>query len=131
MIVVDACTVISWVLEDERSADADAALDTVAREGALIPGNFISEVTNALLRAERRGRTDDITAGMALSEILELPLTVESPDPHTMLALARVHALTCYDSAYLALALQAQLPLATVDRALRQAAQRAACAWQQ
>ena len=129
MIVIDACTVISWVLEDENNVEADAVLEYAAQHGALVPGNFSSEVTHALLRAERRGRTDEITADIALAEIFELPLTVELPDPRTILTLARAHGLTCYDASYLALALQAQVPLATVDKTLHAAAISTTCAW--
>lgn len=122
MIVIDACTVISWVLEDEDNVAADAFLEVAALHGALVPGNFSSEVTHALLRAERRGRIDATTADIALAEIFELPLVIEQPDPRTVLSLARTHNLTCYDAAYLALAVENHVPLATVDKSLQTAA---------
>jgi predicted nucleic acid-binding protein len=122
MIVIDASTVISWVLDDETSSDANAALEIAATHGACAPPSFITEVAHALLGAERRGRIDEVGTGLALTEILALPIAVENPDPHTILALARTHRLTCYDAAYLALALRVQLPLATIDRALATAA---------
>ncbi len=127
MIVVDACTIVSWLLEDETSPKADAAVGYLAAHGAYVPSNFITEITHALLTAERRGRLDEVATGVALSEILALPLTVESPDPHTILTIARSRRLTGYDAAYLALALQAQLPLATIDRALGAAAAAEGC----
>ncbi len=129
MIVVDASTVISWMLEDETSPEADAAVEYLAARGACVPPNFIPEVTHALLAAERRGRIDEISTGIALSEILALPLTIEAPDPHTILALARTRHLTCYDAAYLALALQVQIRLATVDQKLSVAAIAEGCAF--
>jgi len=129
MIVVDASTVVSWVLDDESSRDADAAIEALARDGGYAPSNFITEVVHALLAAERRGRIDETSSGISLAEILALPITVEAPDPHTVLALARTRGLTGYDAAYLALALQAQVPLATVDRSLAAAARAERCAY--
>jgi len=105
------------------------AVEIAASHGAFAPPNFITEVTHALLSAERRGRMDEVSTGVALAEILALPITIEEPDPHTMLALARTHRLTCYDAAYLALAVRAQLPLATIDRTLAAAARTQGCAY--
>lgn len=124
MIVIDASTIISWVLDDEDAARAEPAIEAVAAGGAYVPGNFASEVAHALLSAERRGRIDEIGAGIALSEILALPLTYDVADPHVTLALARAHRLSCYDAAYLAVALQTQAPLATADRSLAAAARK-------
>jgi predicted nucleic acid-binding protein len=45
------------------------------------------------------------------------------PDEVTIIALARRHRLTVYDDAYLELALREALPLATLDKALADAAQ--------
>jgi len=130
MIVVDASTVISWVLDDESSPEADAAIEVLARDGGYAPSNFVTEVAQALLTAERRGRIDEISSGISLAEILALRISFEAPDPHTVLALARTRGLSAYDAAYLALALQAQVPLATVDRSLAAAAQAEHCAYE-
>jgi len=129
LIVIDASTVISAALEDENTPSADPALDYVAENGGVIPGNFFTEVVNALAKAERRGRIDSVKADIILSEILSLPLSVEMPDPHAVLVAARVHQLTAYDAAYLALAIQVEIPLATVDEKLSKAAKAAKCAW--
>ncbi len=129
MIVIDASTVISSVLEDENSASADIALAHAAREGALVPGNFWTEIIHALLRAEHRNRVDETTADLDLAEIQVLPFEIEFPDAHAVLSIARKHQLTGYDAAYLALALQTKLPLATVDTHLASAASATKCAW--
>ncbi len=129
MIVVDACTVVSSALADENGAASDAVLEHVARESALVPGNFWSEIVQALARAERRNRLDETTASLILAELRALPIAVEVPDPSASLALAKKYQLNGYDAAYLALALQAQLPLATVDAALGAAAKTAKCFW--
>ena len=59
-----------------------------------------------------------------LEDLLALPIGLErhSEDPKAramlQLALARAHGLTSYDAAYLDLALQARLPLASLDSRL-------------
>ncbi|HEY9084695.1 MAG TPA: type II toxin-antitoxin system VapC family toxin [Candidatus Tyrphobacter sp.] len=129
MIVTDACTVIAWALADENGDAANPALEYAAQTGALVPGNFMTEVVQALAKAERRGRIDEAATDLTLTEILHLPITTEMPDAHATLKLARKYRLTAYDAAYLALALQAQLPLATIDATLGEAARSAKCAW--
>jgi predicted nucleic acid-binding protein len=129
MIVIDACSVISWALNDENGDAADAVVQHAAREGAVVPSNFWAEIVHALVRAERRNRVDDTTATLMLTEIMALPLTEETPDSHAVLSLARKYQVSGYDAAYLALSLQTQMPLATVDAALGTAAKAAKCAW--
>ena len=129
MIVIDASTVISRALKDENSALADNALEYVVENGALVLGNFITEVVNALVKAERRKRVSALKAELILNEVLDLPLTFESPDAHAVLAVARAYAITAYDAAYIALALQMGIPLATVDKTLAAAASAAKCGW--
>jgi predicted nucleic acid-binding protein len=129
MIVVDASTIISWVLDDENSGAANAVMEHLVREGAIAPGNFWTEVVHALARAERRGRTDPTGADLMLAEIETLPIEIHSPEPRALLALSRSYQLTGYDASYLGLALQSHLPLATVDATLSAAAKAAKCAW--
>ncbi|HZZ00994.1 MAG TPA: type II toxin-antitoxin system VapC family toxin [Candidatus Baltobacteraceae bacterium] len=129
MIVIDASTIVSRALKDENSSRADAALSYAADHGALVPGNFQTEIVNAIVKAERRGRLDQLKSGLILSEIANMPLQAVFPDPHAVLAAARTHGLTAYDAAYLALAMQQRCRLATVDVTLAAAAQKAGCEW--
>jgi len=83
-------------------------------------------VSNGLLTAERRGRIDGAAALRFGRMLLALPIAVD-PVPRggafaeTRL-LARTHRLTSYDGAYLEAALRLDVPLATLDQALRSAA---------
>jgi predicted nucleic acid-binding protein len=122
VIVVDASAILSWLLSEERSKEFDAAINRIAEQGAYAPGNFPSEVVHGLLQAHRRGRIDRSYASTALTELAALPIAVELPDPHDVMAIAEQHQLTGYDAAYLALALERQIPLVTADMALRKAA---------
>lgn len=129
MIVIDASTVISSALEDENSVVAGVAFEEAAEQGALVPGNFWSEIVHALARAERRNRITEGSAELFLAELEALSITTEIPGVHATLNAAKKYQLTGYDAAYLALALQTQLPLATVDAGLAAAAKATKCNW--
>lgn len=120
---------ISSALNDEESEAAGLALADVVDDGAVVPGNFWSEIVHALARAERRHRMAEGSADLFLAELEALPITTEIPGAHGTLDAARKYRLTGYDAAYLALAIQSQLPLATVDPVLASAAKAAKCAW--
>ena len=124
--VLDSSAALAWVLPTEGSAEGDALLEQVAEAGALVPGLWRLEVANALLMAERRRRITWAERQEALSILADLPIQT---DPHTAghawtetLALAAAWNLTSYDASYLELAMRAGLPLASWDRALREAA---------
>ncbi len=130
MIVVDACIAVAWVLDDVCGTDVEAALDYIGDHGGCVPGNFHTEVAHALLQAERRKRIDAADVAVALNDILSMRLSVEQPDPHVVISTARKYGLSCYDGAYLALALERELSLATADAALRRASIAAKRLWQ-
>jgi predicted nucleic acid-binding protein len=124
-LVVDASIAAAWVLPDEDSTSADAILHRVAAGGAVAPGLIWHELRNILLMAARRGRLPEAEVVPALLRLRRLPLEAvdmaEAGDAG-IVALAARHRLTAYDAAYLALAKNRALPLATADRALRRAA---------
>jgi predicted nucleic acid-binding protein len=124
--VLDCSIAVSWCFEDEASDVTDALLDRVRDEGAIVPSLWHLELGNVLIQAERRGRvkSGDVTTRLEL--IGDLPITTDDETPfralHEILTLARIEALTTYDAAYLELAMRRGIPLATKDKALRQAA---------
>ena len=124
--VLDASFTFQWLFADEASPEGFAALELITREGAVVLALWFVELTNVLGLAERRGRVSVAEMAEALQLLQTLPLIVDtSPslawsDP--VLALMRAHQLTAYDATYLELALRRGLPLATQDKALRQAA---------
>ena len=128
-IVVDASVTMAWCFETEADAYADAALHALRHGGGLVPAVWTLEVANVLLLAERRRRLSRGDADRFLGILSQLPITVaDAPttaDVDGVMTLAREHRLTAYDAAYLALASMTRAPLATRDRALRAAAQRA------
>jgi predicted nucleic acid-binding protein len=129
VIVIDANVALGWILEETENPQSAAALEYVMQHGALVPGNFQSEVVHALLNALRRGILTQPDVSSALAELFALSITPDFPDPHVIIAVGQKHGLTGYDAAYLALALQAQLPLATIDKTLQKAARSEGFAW--
>lgn len=127
-LVLDASSVLAWCFEDEGGPEADALIDRVAADGAIVPAIWPLEVANALAVAERRARMTPKDTGRYLTMISALPIAVDAETAshafHETLALSRDHALSAYDAAYLELAARRRLPLASRDAALRRAAAR-------
>jgi predicted nucleic acid-binding protein len=129
--VLDASITLAWAFADENESAASRArqlLQTNA-EYALVPELWWYEIRNTLLMSERRGRITQTATGSFLQQIARLSILIDAErNDVPLLDLARQYGLTAYDAAYLALAIREQLPLATLDKALRTAAQAAGIA---
>jgi predicted nucleic acid-binding protein len=106
-LVVDASVALAWALPDESSVYADAVLTVVEREGL--------RVTSA-----------DETAFLAALSKLRIEVE-EASAPLTVIrdgaAAATRYGLTAYDAVYVDLAWRDGLTLATLDTAMRRAAE--------
>jgi predicted nucleic acid-binding protein len=124
-LVVDASVAAAWVLPDESSAATDALLNRMAIEGAAVPDLLWHELRNIFLMAARRGRLPATEVAPSLLRLRRLPVEtvpVAASGDAAITALAAKRSLTAYDAAYLQLAIDRGLPLATADKALREAA---------
>lgn len=126
--VLDASVTMAWCFEDEASDAAWHLLDRLGEDTALVPGIWAAEVANVLLVAERRRRLTRPQSRAFVSRLLALPILVEEAAPQRVLGevltLGRETGLAAYDTLYLDLAARHDLPLATLDRAMRRAARR-------
>lgn len=125
-LVLDASLTLSWFFKDERTPGTDAVLTEVTENGAVVPALWRLEVANALQMAVRRKRIDAAFRDSALTLLSRLSIPAD-PDTDAcawaaILQLAGRFELTLYDAAYLELAQRRRLPLATLDRELRDAA---------
>jgi len=127
-IALDASLALAWLFERESTNEAELAssvLETLAEGEALVPALWHAEVVNALLVGERRGGVSEARVADYLQRLARLPIHTDDVPPSTrregVLALARAHALSAYDAAYLNLALRRDLALATFDRKLVEA----------
>lgn len=122
-IVIDNSIVLCWCLTDESDPMADKAMRRVVDGGAVVPSIWWYELRNALIVNERRGRLDAADTVAILTDVEEMSISVDQEhDDVTILSLARQHALSVYDAAYIEVALRRGLPIASLDRRLGQAA---------
>jgi predicted nucleic acid-binding protein len=125
-LIIDCSITMAWCFADEATAETAAVQDRLISEAAVVPAHWFLDVVNVLVMAERRGRISAADASSFLQLLSALDI---QPDHETFTRafaqlppLCRTHGLTSYDAAYLELALRRQLPLATLDDDLRQAA---------
>jgi len=122
-IVIDNSIVLCWCLTDESDPMADKAMRRVVDDGAVVPGIWWYELRNALIVSERRGRLHAADTVAILTDLEEMSISVDQEHDDVMiLSLARQHALSVYDAAYIEVALRRGLPIASLDRRLGQAA---------
>lgn len=122
--VLDASIVGCWAFDDEDHPIAAAALERLRTDDARAPSLLWFEVRNLLLVNERRGRIDEGAVAAFLRRLARLPIIVDrEPEEAQLMALVRRHRLTVYDAAYMELAQREDLPLATLDTQLAEAAQ--------
>ena len=128
MIVLDASMALAWLFADEISPNADAVLEQVSTDGAIVPSLWRIEIANTLNNSLRRGRSDKAIVERAIAQLEELPIRDDGETGARVwsdtMALAQEEELTVYDATYLELALRLALPLATGDKALIAAAGR-------
>ena len=97
------------------------------------PSFWPHEVLNALLVGEKRKRISKELARSFLDDLAALPIVLEQFPAGIVFdriqQLSREHGLTAYDAAYLDLALDSGLPLATLDEDLVRACKKAQCGW--
>lgn len=121
--MVDASVTLAWLL-GEGNEYADAAMDRLPHTRAAAPSLWRAEVANGLLMAERRRRISvEKTAQLVqLLEQLSVQVSDERRTVNELIVVARQARLTIYDATYLDLARRLNLPLATLDRQLADAA---------
>ncbi len=127
-VVLDASLTLAWFFDGEATPAADAVLDEIVASIAVVPPLWRLEVGNGLQMAVRRRRIDRTFRDATLRELAALPIEIDSEsDAHcwsAALSLADTYDLTLYDATYVELAQRRRLPIATLDRALRDAARR-------
>ncbi len=124
-LILDCSMTMAWCFADESTPETVAIQDRLVSEAAVVPAHWFLEVANVLTLAEKRKRisSDDASQFTQLLSVLDIQVDDEAPRRafDHILPLCRSHGLTSYDAAYLDLVLRRQLPLASLDDALRQA----------
>jgi predicted nucleic acid-binding protein len=121
--VLDASVTAAWLLPDETDPLIERVLDMLAVDQALVPRIWWFEIHNLLLMSERRGRLLAIDTQAILASLAKYPILADdAPDEIEVLRLARDYYMTFYDASYVELALRRELPIATLDRRMANAA---------
>jgi len=124
--VLDNSVALAWCFEDEHTPLLLALLQRVEESGAAAPNLWPLEAVNGLFVAERRGRLDAARRRRLQTFLEMLPISIDGETTaRVWTAIARLAEewrLSAYDAAYLELADRRGLPLASLDRQLRNAA---------
>lgn len=126
-LIIDCSLAMTWCFEDESTSASLSIQDRLVDEAALVPPHWFLEVTNVLAMAEKRRRITPANSQEFIRLLRTFAIEVDDAESSRafdhFLPLCRAHKLTSYDAAYLELAQRRNLPLATLDAALRAAAQ--------
>lgn len=127
--VGDASATLPWFFIDEATPWTERLLTRLLEGDTLVvPAHWPVEVGNVMLVAQRKRRIKQGLAIPFFQKLAALDIEIEPPlttyGMQTVHLLAERHSLTIYDAAYLELAQRRQLPLATLDQELIEAAQR-------
>ncbi len=123
-LVLDCSVTMSIVLMDEFDNYATRAYKVSKKGGVLVPSFWRLEVANAFFNAVKSNRLTYSQVEKSYTMIDKIKITTDDGfTSKSIYALMRQYNLTAYDAAYLYLALENDLPLASKDRQLNHAAQ--------
>jgi predicted nucleic acid-binding protein len=124
--VLDASTVLAWLLRESAQAQAEAAIARAAGGEAAAPRLLALEVPNGLRNRVRRSLLSAADRDEMLEDFWRLPIVWDDQaDAHDLVAISDQQELTIYDATYLELARRLGIPLSTMDTRLAEAARRA------
>jgi len=125
--VLDTSVALAWCFRDEQTPAVMMVLDRLVDGGGMAPLLWPLEVMNGLFSAERRRRISKAERISFGSFLRDLPVTLDLDTAERVWEattdLAEQFGLTIYDATYLELCVRRRLPLATLDRALRNGAE--------
>lgn len=131
-LVLDASMALAWIFERsnaKEAASANRVLSLLSDAETVVPALWHTEITNALLVAERRKIVTEAQVLDYLNRLSNLPIMIDSlmiaNRRDLIMVLAREYGLTTYDATYLDLALRSNAILATFDNLLANAMHKA------
>ncbi len=126
-LILDASATVAWAFSPETFTVAQPALIHIQREHAIAPALWQFEVASAMRKAVRDGRLSSQQSSSFLADLrtLDIRLSLVLPTIERLIDVSEQFNVSTYDAAYLDLALQLSLPLATLDGDMANAARRA------
>lgn len=127
--VLDCSLAIAWALPDETSKRAERFPENLDKETVLwVPALWWYELSNVLTMAHRRRRLTESDAMQLIELYGSLPIQTDTHLNADAVwrfhAVAKEHALSAYDAAYLELAQRKGIGLATLDKHIANAARK-------
>lgn len=127
--ILDASVTMAWCFEDEKDDYADRVLNLFSKSDtvAIVPSLWQLEIVNILRSAHLRKRINYADQTRFLSFLSELPIQVVDTmaDMNHLLSVTQRFDISAYDATYLCLAMNYRLPIATLDKQLKKAANNA------
>ena len=132
--VLDASVTMCWILLDGKTAERAYALEVLnlmkqSETSAVVPVTWGLEVANVIGKAEMKGLVREAQSEAFLEMLDGIDIRADAATFSRALSdtlqIARRYRLSSYDASYLELAMRAGLPLATLDRDLQTAANKA------
>ncbi len=122
--VLDNSVVCGWFLDNQATDYSEAIITRLQVDRAVVPALWEFEFANVLRTACTRQRMAAESAQRVVTRVMSLPIDVDRKPVAVSedLGLALRFGLSSFDAAYLELALRLQLPIATTDGPLRDAA---------
>jgi predicted nucleic acid-binding protein len=124
--VIDASVIFAWQFPDEDHPLVKAVVAALPERGAIVPIHWKAEIANGFAVAVRRKRMPSDYRDGALLRLRDLPIEIDAESESRLWTDTQVlcdrHALTAYDASYLEVAMRRDLPLASLDKALVNAA---------
>jgi predicted nucleic acid-binding protein len=110
---------VAWCIPDEFDSQAEALLEHVAGDGAIVPPLWVFEIENALRNAYRRKRLNESDVRAIIARLGALPIrvvdAVESPKFHGAFGISVAHDISVYDAVYIDAARRHGATLASRD----------------
>lgn len=121
--VLDASVTLTWCFEDQKTEYSQAVLTALNTQQAFVPPIWQLEIINALLGAERKKLLSHNECVSFLNTLEVSSIQVSDPVKNsvTFLSTALGYGLSAYDAGYLELAFQLGLPIASLDKKIRNA----------
>lgn len=126
-LVVDASVALKWVIDERGTSEALRLLDRATLHA---PDFLLVEVANVLWSKVQRRVLATAEADVAYHAVASVPMVLAplaELTPHARVLAFELNV-TVYDAVYAAVALRVGCPLATADRQLAQAIERAGSA---
>jgi predicted nucleic acid-binding protein len=128
LIVLDASILIARILSEHHPGLSDDLFDLLDTSEILVPSHWPTEIANAMRTNIRRGRMVEADLDAIVGFLARFRVTVASAmkvsDVVPITKFATEQSLTAYDAAYVQTAMAHGAELATLDHAMRVAAQR-------